>query len=476
MVAIVTDDLKFNVLEALLADYNAANSKYYIGLARSEQWDSNDAVKSPINSKFDETDFKERLQSVKKVEAASFVVPRQDWAYGTIYPQWDDLRSGNLSNGRRYYVLTDNYGVYICLRTGKNKQGVAQPSLVKPASSNLEPFRTGDGYIWKFLYTLSALKANYFLTSQFMPVHRQETTDSNSTGIELKQFAVQGAAVGGRITTFVMKHGGNGSYGKGTGSAANAIPSIVVRGDGELTFGDSAVLRLRATIDSAAGTVTSITTNGLNNTLNYLDSYNFAEAVIVKSGVSGDAGDSALARPVVGPKPGFGFDPRRDLKSDALMFRSKILDTDTDFITDQDFRQIALIKNPQVHDSLGRFNEITGIAMRNMKLSSYTVAFSKDKTVQGVTSNARAFIDNVDSTVADGTRIFYHQSVETGYKQLVDGEALTEIDGTGTGTVLTASNPGEINRISGDILYLDNRNAVVRSANQSEDIKVIIQL
>lgn len=466
MTAVVTDDLKFNILQSLLGDYNTSGTEYYVGVARSEQWDSNDTATTPINSKYDIIDFQERLQSIKKVEAASFVVPRQDWVYGTIYPQWDDQRQGNVSTGRYYYVLTDNYGVYICLRTGKNKQGVSQPSLIKPASSNLDPFELSDGYVWKFLYTISALKANYFLSSQYMPVHRQEAIDSNSTGIELKQFAVQGAAKGGRITTFLMTNGGQ-NYG-----TVGQIPNVVIRGNGELLFGDSASLVLSAVIDSDAGTITAIKTKtGIGNTLDYLDSYSFAEAII-----TGGGGDSARARPVVGPDPGFGFDPRKDLKSTALMFRSKILDTDDDFILAQDFRQIGLIKNPSAGDSAGIFNAITGIASRNMKLSQYTVALGKDKTIQGVSSSAKAYIDNVDSSVAEGTRVFYHQSAETGYKQFVDGETIQEINGNGEGVILSADRAGEVNRLSGEVLYLDNRSAVQRSTSQSEDIKVIIQL
>ena len=122
MVAIVTDDLKFNILNALLADYNSVGSEYYIGIGRSEQWDSNDAAVTPLNSKFDAIEFKEKLQAVKKVEAASFIVPRQDWVYGTVYPQWDDRRAGNLSVSKRYYVLTDNFGVYIFIFWGKTNE------------------------------------------------------------------------------------------------------------------------------------------------------------------------------------------------------------------------------------------------------------------------------------------------------------------------------------------------------------------
>ena len=40
------------------------------------------------------------------------------------------------------------------------------------------------------------------------------------------------------------------------------------------------------------------------------------------------------------------------------------------------------------------------------------------------------------------------------------------------GMVTLAHDPGAV----GDVLYLDNRSAVQRTSNQSEDIKVIIQL
>lgn len=467
MTAVVTDNLKFNILKSLLDDYNTSGTEYYIGIGRSEQWDSNDAATTPINSKYDVVDFKQRLQGLKKVEAASFVVPRQNWVFGTIYPQWDDQRAGAISASRYYYVVTDNYGVYICLRTGKNKQGVVQPSLIKPDLSNNSPFETSDGYVWKFLYTISALNANYFLSSQYMPVQRQESIDSNSTGIELKQFEIQQTAGGGRISSFVMTNVGSG-YG-----TAGAIPSITIRGDGELTFGDSASLHVIPVIDSNAGTITALKNAPIGATLNYLDSYNFGEVII---GPDGSGGDSAQARPVIGPDPGFGFDPRKDLKANAVMFRSKILDNDDDFIIGQDFRQIGLIKDPKVGDSTGDFSAITGIAAKHMTLSSFTVALSKDKTIKGVSSNAQGFIDNIDSSVSTGTRVFYHQSPETGFKKFIDGETIQEINGNGEGTIDSALKPGEINNLSGEVLYLDNRTAVQRATNQSEDIKVIIQL
>jgi len=196
----------------------------------------------------------------------------------------------------------------------------------------------------------------------------------------------------------------------------------------------------------------------------------------LKSPPDGVGGDSATARAVVGPRPGFGKDARKDLKSTALMFRSKILDNDEDFTLSQDFRQVGLIKNPSAGDSEGDFSSLTGLVSRNIKLASYAVAFNKDKIIEGVSSGAKAYIDNVDSSVALGTRIHYHQSPETGFKNFSSGENIQETNGNGEGVILTHDNQGEVNRLSGEVLYIDNRVPVMRAANQSEDIKVIIQL
>ena len=100
----------------------------------------------------------------------------------------------------------------------------------------------------------------------------------------------------------------------------------------------------------------------------------------------------------------------------------------------------------------------------------------EDKIIEGVSSGAKAYIDNVDSSVTLGSRLFYHQSPETGFKQFQTGETIAETNGNGEGVIETHNNPGEVDRLSGEVLYLDNRVAVSRTANQSEDIKVIIQL
>ena len=64
---------------------------------------------------------------------------------------------------------------------------------------------------------------------------------------------------------------------------------------------------------------------------------------------------------------------------------------------------------------------------------------------------------------------------------LVSGEAITETNGNGAGTLTTTASDlpfiePEIDTRDGEILYVDNRASVTRASDQTEDIKVVIQI
>ena len=71
--------------------------------------------------------------------------------------------------------------------------------------------------------------------------------------------------------------------------------------------------------------------------------YNFASVAI-----TGGGGSGAAARAIIGPDSGLGADPRDDLRSTSLMFNTKPNGIeDSNFIVGQDFRQVALIRDPK---------------------------------------------------------------------------------------------------------------------------------
>ena len=69
-----------------------------------------------------------------------------------------------------------------------------------------------------------------------------------------------------------------------------------------------------------------------------------------------------------------------------------------------------------------------------------------------------------------------HQTDVTGFTPFVNGEVVEESNGTGNASITNPRIDGEVLPYSGELLYLNNRGAIERSANQSEDIKIILQL
>ena len=442
MVAIITDYFKREFVQSILDDAADSASNYYIGIGRSQDWNETDTPTTPTNTLNQDRDFRLNLQSVKKVEDISFVAPRVNWVSGSIYTGYDNNQVGY--NVNPHYVITDNNSVYVCLQQGKSSVGSAQPSTTKPTGSLTTPFKTADGYIWKFLYTLSAADANKFLSAKYIV-----STDGSSSANEIEQEAIQDAAVQGQIGSISVTAGGTGY---------TSTPTVTIIGDGDSAEGI-------ATISS--GAVVKIDLRDSASTIFTGSGYNYANVVI-----AGGGGTGASARVNIAPSLGFGADSRLDLKSTAIMFNTKPdADENDDFIIGQDFRQVGLIKNPLVPVTDSDYTTSTGSALNKMTLSLVSSSFTADKTLLGGTSGAVAYVDRFDSDT-----IYYHQTETTGFTAFQSGEAVTETDGSGSGTINQPLLVGDINKFKGEVYYIDNRASIERSAGQTEDLKIIIQL
>ena len=449
MPAIVTDTLKRQIARDFFDQFQNNTANYYVGVGRSEQWDSNELVPTPDNNPETQVDFRDGLQAIKRMQGSSLVVPRNNWSNGRIYSQYDDRTSGYPTNP--YYVKNENNQVYVCLETGRNSQGVAVPSTVEPTFSNDHSFRLSDGYVWKFLYTISANDAEDFMSSNFMPASKQGPTDSNSTGIELRQRSIQENAVQNQVLSIIITDGGLGY---------TSVPTVTITSP--TGTGASAT----AAIDSNTGTVSRIQMDADSSTIAHGQNYTTATVTI-----SGGGGTGAKARAVLPfTDSGVGADPRIDLKSASVMFQCKIEGTDSNFVTGQDFRQVGLIKNPLKSSDATLFTATTGNALDKMTLSSVVSSFTADKILEGQTSLAQAYIDHIDSN-----EIYYHQTDATGFLAFQDGEVVDEVNGAGQGVIDSALIAAEVDNQSGDLLYIDNRAPVSRTSTQSEDIKIIIQ-
>ena len=391
--------------------------------------------------------------AIKKVEAASFVIPRYSWSLGSIYSQYNDNTVGHPTSS--YYVITDSNQVYICIQQGRNATGTAVTSTVKPTGAATEPFETADGYIWKFLYTIGALRASQFLAANFMPVTLYGSSDSDAAADQGEQLGIQEAARVKEITGYTVVSGGTGY---------TTVPTISVVGDGTGAKGVATI---------QGGTITKVDLVDSNGSFTTGEGYNTAHVDVVGTGTG------AKVRPIFGPPNGLGADPIVDLRATALMFQtSPDGDEGSTWTTNNDFRQVALVRNPTIADSSATttlFTASSGNALQRLKFSSKSVEFTEDNTLLGAISGANAHVVRIDSD-----EVYFMQNEDTLFKPFVAGESISEINGEGVGVLRATANEAfvnpDVNISNGEIMYIDNRAAITRSADQSEDVKIIIQL
>lgn len=448
MAAIVTNNIKQQLLQSFVDDLQDSANTYYIGIGKADQWNTDDTPPAIVNSEREKRDFRANLQSIIRTTDVSFVSPRVNWTSGTIYNAYTDNNTTNTN----YYVLTGSNRVYLCVQQAKNQNGVAQTSTVDPDTlgANLNAKKTSDGYAWKYLFTLGAVRSNKFLSANYLPIEKVDSSESLGI-IEAQQLLVQKAANPGQVVGYKILNPGSGYNTSGT-------TNVTIHGDG---FGARAV----ATI-SAAGTISKLEVKDSGGDLAFGSGYSFAN-VEFDSGV-------AQAIPIISFN-GLGADPRVDLNAVSIMINAKPDGLQNgSFIVENDFRQIGLIKNPKYNLNDSDFKLTDANVLRKLSLSSVTnfdSDNSRDALIEGVTSGARAFVDDLR-----GDTFFYHQNDSSGYKSFALSETIRDVDNAGHTAIVAADSDGEVNPFSGEVLYIENRNAVIRDASQTEDIKIIVQL
>jgi hypothetical protein len=444
MSAIITNILKKNLLQHLINEVAGDSDNYYIGIGKSEQWNDSDVADTVNAHLYDEINFRLSMQSIKSAEDVSFVVPRNNWISGTIYSAYDNKVAKYPT--APYYVITGENNVYVCIERGRNADGTTKASIVQPSGTSTSLLKTSDGYTWQYLYTVNTARAVKWLSANFMPVQLVDSDDAVASANDALQKAVQDAAVPGEILNINISAAGSGY---------TSAPTVMITGNGT---------GAAATATVSGGVVKRISMDSDSRG----SGYTYAQVAL-----TGGSGSGAVAYASLGPLSGIGADPVDDLRSTAVMFNTKPAGGENDdFILDNDFRQIAVIKNPLGYAD-SSYASATGLGLRKIiGTSTVDVAtFTTDQTITGTTSGSQAIIDYIDSD-----EIWYHQTLTTGFGSF-DSDVGSTITAPGaSATVGSTINTADIDHMTGEILYLENRAAITRDADQTEDIKVIIQL
>tara|TARA_B100000902_G_scaffold399559_1_gene471006 strand:- start:2532 stop:3506 length:975 start_codon:yes stop_codon:yes gene_type:complete len=321
-----------------------------------------------------------------------------------------------------------------------NNSGAA--STVEPSGTSTSEFTTGDDYVWKYMYSLTATETSNFLTTDFMAVHTDTT--------------VSAAATNGSVLHYHIANGGagytNGTYATQTlrGDGASATFTVIVSG-GAVT----------SAVAVAAGT-----------------GYTFADCKIDSISGIGTPSTSAVVTPIIGPKGGHGKDAIEELGGFYVMTNTTLSGTagSGDFVVDQDFRRIGVVRDPFDFGTTTVCSADTRSALKSVTFSGTPGSFVNDEVITGGTSGAKGLVVDFDSS----TKVLkYIQTEWTGVDANGDETAFagTEIitgAGGATGTIATINNP-EIDYYSGDTIYAENRVPITRASDQTENIKLIIE-
>ena len=516
MAAIITDQIRIlNAGNFIAGVSNASNSYYsFIGLTNpadyQTDWDSDPPA--PKDNFDQENDYWNTMVALKKINTADArqVVPKRTWTSGTTYDMYrhDYSRSNtavvsgatNLYSSN-YVILNSDFRVYICLQNGTDPDNTeGRPSLDEPTFTDLEPRSagtSGDGYIWKYLYTIKPSEVVRFESTDFMPVPTDWLTGTENAAV--RDNAVDG---GIKIVTVTDK-------GVGLGTANSVYTSVPIKGDG--TGAECTI------VVDANQQVSSVTVS------NQGSGYTYGNVDLVAGGVP-----TGTTRPtfdvIIPPQGGHGADIYRELGAYNVLLYSRIENdsTNPDFITGNQIARIGVVENPQQFGSttLLSADKVSAVSALKLVGAGYSTAtFSGDSYFTQTVSTGTTAVGRVVSYDQNtGVLKFWQDrslagfnTVGTAQTEPTYGFDLTEFSsspGTGGSLVISPTtgqdlsidtafsgittvinnrtyylgqtfasgiaNP-EVKAHSGSIIYVDNRPSITRSANQKEDIKVILQ-
>ena len=297
------------------------NTNVYLFIGKSDAWSgsySDTNVPNPATATNPSSDttantsythWKDMI-AAKKVASSdvSHVVTRHNWTSGRHYSMYDHTetmtnllaeRTGQTissGTGTLYpmYVMNSNFNVYKCLFNNKSEAGVPQPSTTEPTATTTTagaPAALADGYVWKYMYSVSASDALKFVTSGYIPV--KQIRDANALGNTgtagglgssgtkndgSDQATIEFNAVDGALDVFVISNDGanyhfenNISIASGTGtSLVLSSPGLTTNdyyNNSSVYFTYSGSSYVRKVTDSAYDSGTSQMTLTLDSTL-----------------------------------------------------------------------------------------------------------------------------------------------------------------------------------------------------------------
>ena len=529
MSAIITDQFRILNANNFVESVENTNNSYYVfvglpnpagtsslvGYGRSSDW--NTITPAPTDSFSYRAHTGDTSMFGKKVSSANIrrIIRRIDWVAGNRYEIYRDdysvdnpspLTKANRLYDANFYVLNSDFKVYICIdngSTGANPLG--NVSQDEPTFTDLEPSKagnSGDGYVWKYLFTVAPSDIIKFDSTEFITVPNSWSTSNDS---QIRAVRENGNS---NVNLNQIKHVYIDKAGSGYADGFNQEVDII--GDGE---------GAKARVDIENNTITNVTVSsgGKGYTYGVVDLGN------LNSGVSASS-DRAKLIPIIPPGLGHGSDIYSELGTDRVIVYARFDDSTKDFPIDTKFSQVGIVKNPTKVGTSITYTDSTYSSLKAVKFSSVsgtpqvgeeiiqilTVApnigrfanayvasydsetkvlkYFRDRSLNfnrtsydhtdylGISTSGRIyeFESQIGATNIDGQSSSFSGSISRDFSGITTNPTGNKLINLGVNFVSGLSN-SEINKGSGEVFYLDNRPLIVRNSRQKEDIKIILE-
>jgi hypothetical protein len=519
MAAIVTDQFRVLNSKNFLDSVRDPSNSYYIflslpnptqvGFGRTSTWDS--AIPTPEDS-FNYLDHvKDTILFGKRITSDNIrrLIRKVSWEKNTIYELYrHDYSVQNPSpktNSYRlydanYYVINKDYRVYLCIDNGsKSTNRLGNPSQDEPLFIDLEPSRageSGDEYVWKYLFTVSPSDIIKFDSIEYIPVPADWET-SNDPDVKAVRNSGDSLINENQIKKVYIENPGSG-YNSST-------ETLDVLGDGE-----------------GAKVIVDVIGGKINDVLVSNGGKNYTYGRVDLSPINQGATSFAHLIPIIPPSRGHGFDVYKELGCERVLVYARFDDSTKDFPTDIKFAQIGILKNPTLAGSASSiYGDSTFSNLYSVKLNPNTVSSPESLTpgtkiyqpISGV-GTAVGYVASYDSETKvlkyitdrslyfndlsydqkDSKNVFTQGSPvgfstagslitsQSGFSAAIDPsfqESVLVLSNTKSvnlnSTFVNGISQPEINKRSGEVLYIDSRPIVNRNPKQKEDIKIVLE-
>ena len=539
MPAIITDQYRILNAETFIDSFvgigTTGKNNYYTFLGHPDPTNLTDAIgygdaswgtepPNPVDNFDQENRYHDSMLFLKKITSSDVrrVIPRINWQSGTVYEMYRNNysatnRTPQTSNsslyGSNYYIVTSEFKVYLCINNGSsptNPNGTTSKVEPTHTSTTVPEQDTTDDYQWKYLYTISPSDIVKFVTSSYIPLPEKWGDATNAT--------IKDAAVDGKLESIIIKRAGTAEINGDTdGEKTVTVPIIGDGSDG------------KAIVTVSQGVVTKIKladTNSKNYTYATVR-FDSGSPLDSKTLTVGENENEPQFEVIIPPKGGHGADIYRELGGFRVMVYSKFdnnINDKADYIVGNDFSRVGIIKDPLEFGGTSALNKRTATSLGALKLK---VPSSSGTAITNVVypKNTKITQYSNDTTIGVGTAIGYVASWDsntgvlryyqpvgfstqsvygyelrnfvgvataiTGATHIVPGQTVDnlEVDTTFSAESITigqrseslghafvngVANP-EIKKFSGEIIYIDNRAPVTRTASQKEEVKIVIE-